>query len=271
MQEGKQPQYEYTLLQKQNIRMFKIPPMSNPAGHTFASWKENIWTGHVKVTAVGENCTVKFMNFDGTEYARAKIADNFKDSVQKVVDSSRGYAVRLTSEDGRSMWVGIGFHDRNDAFDFYVSFEDFQKKREMERNPHLFKPQQRKQLNLGLSPGQVINIGMGNDVQVTTSQPTQWDNYFDQKPTQAAGGFGFDLPPPKESSQQMTKGFDENNWGARMGGKKIDLLGDTTKPVAPSQPSMDWFSQAPPKQNIHPQQPQSQPPQPKDNFLDLLS
>lgn len=112
---------------------------------------------------------MKFINFDGNEYAKAIIADNFKDSIQKVVDSSRGYAVKLTSEDGRAMWVGVGFHDRNDAFDFFTAFEDFNRKREMERNPHLFKNQNRPKIDCSMQKGQLIVLDIGgNNTGITT-------------------------------------------------------------------------------------------------------
>lgn len=134
---------------------------------------------------MGETCLVRFLNFDNQEYAKALIAENFRDSVQKVVDSSRGYAIKLTSDDGRSMWVGIGFHDRNDAFDFFAAFEDFQKKREMERNPHLFKNINSKKIDFSLKPGQVIALNIGatgaGEQQVVTD--TMWDNPFEKKNT----------------------------------------------------------------------------------------
>lgn len=128
------------------------------------------------------------MTFEGPEYAKATITENFKDVVQKVVDSSRGYAIKLSSDDGRSMWVGIGFHDRNDAFDFYAAFEDFQKKREMERNPHLFKNLNKKQIDFSLKPGQVINLNIGAGTVGTqpTGSEIAWENPFDRKPQQQA-------------------------------------------------------------------------------------
>lgn len=129
------------------------------------------------------------MSFEGQEYAKAIMADNFKDSVQKVIDSSRGYAIKLTSDDGRSMWVGIGFHDRNDAFDFYAAFEDFQKKREMDRNPHLFKNQNRQVKNFRLQPGQNIVLNFGADAtggNTATSDPL-WENPFEKKTKNSTG------------------------------------------------------------------------------------
>lgn len=152
-------------------------------------------SGNLKITAVGETCVVHFMTFENQEYAKAVIADNFKDSVQKVVDSSRGYAIKLTSDDGRSMWVGIGFHDRNDAFDFYAAFEDFQKKREMERNPHLFKNMNKQSIDFRLQPGQIININLAADgkPETTNHQDALWDNPFEKKTKAApAGGAGFE-------------------------------------------------------------------------------
>jgi hypothetical protein len=123
------------------------------------------------------------MSFEGQEYAKSVIADNFKDSIQKVIDSSRAYAIKLTSDDGRSMWVGIGFHDRNDAFDFFVAFEDFQKKREMERNPHLFKNQNKQVKNFRLQPGQniVLNIGAEGTTTEPGTSDLMWENPFDKK------------------------------------------------------------------------------------------
>lgn len=140
-------------------------------------------SGNLKITAVGETCVVRFMSFEGQEYAKATIAENFKDSVQKVIDSSRGYAIKLTSDDGRSMWVGIGFHDRNDAFDFYAAFEDFQKKREMDRNPHLFKNQNKQSKNYRLQPGQniVLNIGADSTTGGISNPDLMWENPFDKK------------------------------------------------------------------------------------------
>jgi hypothetical protein len=277
--------------------MFKIPPMSNPSGHLFGSWKENIWTGNIKITAVGETCTVKFITFEGQEYAKAIIADNFKDSVQKVVDSSRGYAIKLTSDDGRSMWVGIGFHDRNDAFDFYAAFEDFQKKREMERNPHLFKNQNKQSIDFRLGPGQniMLNIGAEGTNQVTNPTDSLWENPFDKKTTSASsGGFGdFDFGLPDADRQQGSSpgGFDENNWEKALPKGRVDLLGDAStgqrKPQSQGTgnsngnsqgngSASDWFSGnqgqrtqshtsgSTTTQPVPPQQPK------KDDFLDLL-
>jgi Protein of unknown function (DUF1681) len=83
--------------------------------------------------SINDVLEVELRNYDETLYAKAKIAEDFTDSVQKPVDSSRGYALRLTSDDGRTMWVGLKFHDRNEAFDFYEAFIMNQNNKEKEQ------------------------------------------------------------------------------------------------------------------------------------------
>lgn len=64
----------------------------------------------------------------------AVIPENFETSVEKCVDSSRGYALKLTHEDGRFVWVGLVFHDRNSAFDFFECFKEQLRRKQMARN-----------------------------------------------------------------------------------------------------------------------------------------
>ena len=83
--------------------------------------------------------TVELKNYDETVFAIAKIPENFETSVEKCVDSSRGYALKLTNEDGRFVWVGLVFHDRNSAFDFFACFEEQLKRKRMSENVVEFK------------------------------------------------------------------------------------------------------------------------------------
>lgn len=144
-------------------------------------------SGSLKTITIGQVCTTKFLNADGTEFARAIIAENIADSVQKCVDSSRGYAIKLTAADGRAMWVGLGFHDRNDAFDFYDAFKEYHKKKEMERNPHLFKEQRKDAPDFSLKPGQVIVMNIGDSGATSNSGKDGfgWENPF-EKPANSA-------------------------------------------------------------------------------------
>ena len=131
---------------------------------------------------------VELVNFDSTLYAKAVIAENYKESVQKAVDSSRGYGLRLTSDDGRSMWVGMGFHDRNDAFDFYASFEDYEKKRDMKRNPEKYSIKNTKAMDFSLKEGEVLDIDFG----LKNNNNSDNGNPFSQNPFENSNHNNFD-------------------------------------------------------------------------------
>lgn len=107
--------------------------------------------------------------------------------MQKTQDSSRGYALRLTSDDGRTMWIGLGFHDRNDAFDFFSAFQRFEEQRDMERNPQKYHQSSMDMSKFRMNPNQKIVIGG-----LESQQQSQTDN-FNQDPFQAFSGFQNDL------------------------------------------------------------------------------
>jgi len=79
--------------------------------------------------------TVELRDYNDVLYAKAKVPENFKSSVEKCVDSSRGYALKLTHDDGRFAWTGLVFHDRNAAFDFYACFEEYLKRKTKNSKP----------------------------------------------------------------------------------------------------------------------------------------
>lgn len=106
-----------------------------------------------------EKLEVELRNYDETLYAKALIADDFTESVQKPVDSSRGYALRLTSDDGRTMWVGLKFHDRNEAFDFNEVFIIHQNNKQKEQQAHFSSQEKADLTQFQLRPGQKISIG----------------------------------------------------------------------------------------------------------------
>ncbi len=79
--------------------------------------------------------TVELRDYNDVLFGKAKVQENFKSSVEKCVDSSRGYALKLTHDDGRFAWTGLVFHDRNAAFDFYACFEEYLKRKSKNSKP----------------------------------------------------------------------------------------------------------------------------------------
>ena len=48
-------------------------------------------------------------------------------------DSSRYFTLKITSDDGRNAFVGMGFGDRSDSFDMNVALQDHFKQDEAEK------------------------------------------------------------------------------------------------------------------------------------------
>lgn len=82
-------------------------------------------------------------------------------AIEAVSDSSRYFVLRIQDDGGRSAFIGIGFGDRSDSFDFNVALQDHFKyvknqealEKEKEEPP---KPQ----LDLGFKAGETIKINM---------------------------------------------------------------------------------------------------------------
>lgn len=151
--------YSKTIYQVSNVTVCRIPNVTTTKGHYFGSWKDKIWHGNLKIMNQDQQVWVDLVNYDNTPYAKAMMPPSYKDGVQKAIDSSRGYALRLTNEDGRAMWVGLKFHDRNQAFDFYTTFDWLWKQFDRENNPQDISKGQDFAFGSKLAPGQKINIG----------------------------------------------------------------------------------------------------------------
>lgn len=111
------------------------------------------------------NClTIKFFNLDGSLFAQSPVPRRFEEAVQKCVDSSRGFAIRLQNSNGKYAWVGLAFRDRNDAFDFNVCFKDFEEKVEAEKNPDKYKNEFNDSKDWSIKQGEKIKISFGGGV-----------------------------------------------------------------------------------------------------------
>ena len=60
------------------------------------------------------------------------------------------------------MWVGLGFHDRNDAFDLQCCLQDFSRRREEKRNPQTIASDNMPTMDFSLHEGEKININIKN-------------------------------------------------------------------------------------------------------------
>eukprot|EP01083_Nonionella_stella_P067698 179247_1 len=68
-----------------------------------------------------------------TIFAVAPIRDD-ENCVERCIDSSRYFVIKIENASGRHMFIGVAFNERNDAFDFNTALQDAQKEREYEKH-----------------------------------------------------------------------------------------------------------------------------------------
>ena len=83
-------------------------------------------------------------------------------SVEAVADSSRYFVLRIDDGRGRHAYVGMGFTERNTAFDFNAALADHAKyvKQQKEAAKNVQKLSDAPKLNLGLAEGQKITVNL---------------------------------------------------------------------------------------------------------------
>jgi hypothetical protein len=113
--------------------VFKIVGGPSSDGYKAEKWTSDpslhLWAGKCKVVAKGEECTV-ILEDTKTGKPFAVCAINTKPgapkAVEKVIDSSRFFVLRIENQ-GKHAFIGIGFSERSEAFDFNVALQDHQK------------------------------------------------------------------------------------------------------------------------------------------------
>jgi|AntRauTorckE5430_2_1112549.scaffolds.fasta_scaffold00193_12 hypothetical protein len=123
--------------------VFKLPTrQSGSIGWRGADWKEKVWHGTVKVVDRGSLTAVLLVDSQkNTIFAVCPIKEGLN-SVERCVDSSRYFVLRIENQLGRHMFIGLAFNERNDAFDFNTAMQDAKKERDFELNGHLLVKQE---------------------------------------------------------------------------------------------------------------------------------
>ncbi|KAI9144131.1 hypothetical protein BKA69DRAFT_1164299 [Paraphysoderma sedebokerense] len=152
---------ETTLLIVREVFVYKIPPRTTTRGYRAQEWDVNqfLWQGRLKVTAQGDKCFVKLEDPNTGELFALCNYNPDNNSVEPVLDSSRYFVLRIEDK-GRHAYVGLGFAERNDAFDFNVALQDHVKHVKAQKEPKKALDPGPK-LDLSLKEGETISINIG--------------------------------------------------------------------------------------------------------------
>lgn len=152
---------EYTLLNKREVLVYQIPPASSSTGHKADDWKKCIWRGRLRIAGKGKDLSIKLLEGGGNLFAQCAIpGGDYNSYVERVVDSSRYFVLKITNGD-RHAFIGLGFEDRNDAFDFNCTLADFKSTWiDREKEAEMPMPSSMPAKDLSLKEGQTIKINL---------------------------------------------------------------------------------------------------------------
>jgi hypothetical protein len=124
---------ELVLFQVSECYVYLIPPRKSAASYRADEWDINkwAWEGILKVISKGEECIIRLEDTKtGELYARAFLRDGEPHPVEPVIDSSRYFVLRVEENIGgrlRHAFIGIGFRERPEAYDFQAALHDHMK------------------------------------------------------------------------------------------------------------------------------------------------
>jgi len=113
-----------------NSHVFKLPARTQSGGWRGADWTEEVWQGTTKVVERGDKCAIVLAGTDGAVFAVCPFKEG---AVERCVDSSRYFVLRIENAQGRHMFIGLAFNERNDSFDFNTALEDSKREKEQVR------------------------------------------------------------------------------------------------------------------------------------------
>ncbi|TFY73446.1 hypothetical protein EWM64_g10565 [Hericium alpestre] len=230
-------------------KLYKIPPLKANEGHRAQDWgalDEPIWKGRLRIVEKADAVTMRFEDVStGTRTPAASRSvlsdlqanvrryflsargvlrpvllvfanapyDPLKPCVDSVLDSSRYFVVRVEDK-GRKAYIGMGFAERTDSFDFNVALQDYTKRFKARLNPP--SPTAEDSLSphvpagpkkdYSLKEGQTFSISIPgrNKTETTSAGGLLGGDLLGSGATKTAaaggGGGGFPLLPPPPSA-----------------------------------------------------------------------
>ncbi|XP_073051073.1 uncharacterized protein At1g03900-like [Primulina eburnea] len=123
--------FEHTLLVVREVSVFKIPPRPSSGGYKCGEWlqSDKIWSGRLRVVSCKNRCEIRLEDPNSAELFAACFVNpgQREKAVESVLDSSRYFVLMIEDGGGKHAFIGLGFNERNEAFDFNVALSDHEK------------------------------------------------------------------------------------------------------------------------------------------------
>ncbi|KAJ8749246.1 hypothetical protein K2173_018725 [Erythroxylum novogranatense] len=186
---------ELLLFQVAECYAYVIPPRKSAASYRADEWNVNkwAWEGTLKVISKGEECIIRLEDkTTGELYARAFLRKGEPHPVESVIDSSRYFVLRIEESIGgriRRAFIGIGFRERTQAYDFQAALHDhmkyLDKKKTAEEMEQQF--QSTSSVDYSLKEGETLVLQIKNQKNVCSSKSKFFEQGVDNLSPEAKG------------------------------------------------------------------------------------
>ncbi|CAE6450356.1 unnamed protein product [Rhizoctonia solani] len=105
------------------VMVFKVPARQSNAGYRAAEWGDlgsPLWKGRMRIIERSSGCSIRLEDSQTGEVFAQAPYDVTGLSVEAVLDSSRYFVLRAEDQ-GRKAYIGLGFAERAESFDFNTS------------------------------------------------------------------------------------------------------------------------------------------------------
>jgi hypothetical protein len=90
----------FSLLEVNDVFVFKIPATSSAAGHRAKDWTNQVWDGTLKVLQKSDKALIQLVGRDGKLFAMAPVTIDGPPAYEPVPDSSRYFVLRISDGKG---------------------------------------------------------------------------------------------------------------------------------------------------------------------------
>ncbi|CAF1025695.1 unnamed protein product [Didymodactylos carnosus] len=199
--------YESVGLVKPEVYVYVIPPrQSTTRKHRAADWKldQPNFICRLKVISKADQCLIRLEDRNtGQHFATCPVESYPSIAVENVEDSTRYFVIRVQNDNGQQAFLGMGFNDRSDSFDFNVALQDHFKYlkqakqiEQEQKHPEQVTDRQPK-LDLSFKEGQTIKINLKSGA---TGNETERKSAVQKKNVINSGDNNIALLPPPPGS-----------------------------------------------------------------------
>lgn len=194
------------------ISIYKIPPLKVNAGHRAMEWGDlsnPLWKGRLRIIEKSSGASLLFEDSQTGELFAKTTYDPDRPSVEAVLDSSRYFVVRI-EDAGKKAYIGLGFAERTDSFDFNVALQDYSKRHRAALHPLHTDAEEGPSPHVPAGPKKDYSLKDGETFTIAIpgrSKPVSPDTNLLGSTTQSssqtsAGGAVPLLPPPPSSKRR---------------------------------------------------------------------